>query len=81
MHLSFQHANLDYTLGTLRKWLGVAKVPRGHHKREFEDAQVKYGEFLMIWDRLFGTFFDADRRVEADELGLPDHVFPHDHWG
>ena len=81
VHLAFQHANLDYTLGPLRKWLGVAEVHRWHHKREFEDAQVNYGEFLMLWDRLFGTFFDVDRRVQADELGLSDRTFPRGYWG
>ena len=81
VHLAFQHSNLDYTLGPLRKWLGVAEVHRWHHKREFEDAQVNYGEFLMIWDRLFGTFFDVNTRVKADELGLRDRNFPSGYWG
>ena len=81
VQLAFQHSNLDYTLGPLRKWLGVAEVHRWHHKREFEDAQVNYGEFLMIWDRLFGTFYDVDRRVQANELGLRDRAFPSGYWG
>lgn len=81
VHLAFQHSNLDYTLGPLRKWLGVAEVHRWHHKREFEDAQVNYGEFLMVWDRLFGTFYDVSRLVEKDELGLRDLHFPRDYWG
>lgn len=81
VHLAFQHANLDYTLGPLRRWLGVAEVHRWHHKREFEDAQINFGEFLMIWDRLFGTFYDVERRVRADELGLHDRTFPRDYWG
>ena len=81
MFIAIQHSNLDYTLGPLRKWLGVAVVHRWHHKREFEDAQVNYGEFLMIWDRLFGTFFDVDRRIEADDPGLRDRAFPRDYWG
>jgi sterol desaturase/sphingolipid hydroxylase (fatty acid hydroxylase superfamily) len=81
VHLAFQHSNLDYTLGPLRKWLGVAEVHRWHHKREFEDAQVNYGEFFMIWDRLFGTFYAVERRVNADELGLRDRTFPRTYWG
>lgn len=81
VHLAFQHSNLDYTLGPLRKWLGVAEVHRWHHKREFEDAQVNYGEFLMVWDRMFGTFYDVNRRVKKDELGLRDRSFPGDYLG
>lgn len=44
VHLAFQHANLDYGVGPLRRWLGVAEVHRWHHKREHEDAQVNFGE-------------------------------------
>lgn len=81
VHLAFQLSNLDYTLGPLRTWLGVAEVHRWHHKREFEDAQVNYGEFLMVRDRIFGIFYDVERRVQADELGLRDPTFLRDYFG
>ena len=45
VQLAFQHANLDYRVGPLRRWLGVAEVHRWHHKREYENAQVNFGEF------------------------------------
>ncbi len=50
VHLGFQHANLDYRLGPLRRWLGFAEIHRGHHKREFEDAQVN-----LLSSGWFGT--------------------------
>lgn len=70
VHLAFQHANLDYTVGPLRKLLGVAEVHRWHHKREYEDAQVNFGEFWMLWDLLFGTFRDQRNGVVAGEVGM-----------
>ncbi|NUZ09083.1 sterol desaturase family protein [Piscinibacter koreensis] len=76
VHLAFQHANFDYTLGPLRGWIGGAELHRWHHKREFEDAQVNFGEFLLLWDRLFGTFYAEPRRVGASEVGLRDRAFP-----
>lgn len=76
VHLAFQHANLDYTLGPLNRWLGVAPVHRWHHKREYEDAQVNYGEFWMIWDRLFGTFHLPAGSVRAGDVGLTDRTYP-----
>lgn len=76
VHLAFQHANLDYTLGPLDRWLGVAAVHRWHHKREYEDAQVNYGEFWMIWDRLFGTFRMPPGSVRAGDVGLADRAYP-----
>lgn len=76
VQLAFQHANLDYTVGPLKAWLGTADVHRWHHKREFEDAQVNFGEAFMVWDRLLGTYFNAERAVGGDEVGLHDRTFP-----
>ena len=69
-HLAFQHANLDYRLGPFRHLLGVAEMHRFHHKREFEDAHVNFGEVFLIWDRLFGTFHHAPRSPRKGEVGL-----------
>lgn len=76
VQLAFQHANLDYRVGPLRRWLGVAEVHRWHHKREYEDAQVNFGEFFMVWDRLFGTFHDRPEPLTADAVGLREEAMP-----
>lgn len=76
IHLGFQHANLEYTLGPLNRWIGVACVHRWHHKREYHDAQVNFGEFWMIWDRLFGTFHAAPPALRAGDVGLPQRDYP-----
>lgn len=76
IHLAFQHSNLDYRVGPLRWLVGVAEVHRWHHKREYEDAQVNFGEFWMIWDVLFGTFHPGGARLGDGEVGLRDRGFP-----
>jgi len=80
VHLAFQHANLDYRLGSFRHLLGVAEMHRFHHKREFEDAQVNFGEVFLIWDRLFGTFHDAPRSPGKGEVGLRGEAVPTSYW-
>lgn len=80
VHLAFQHANIDYTLGPFRFVLGVAEMHRWHHKRAYEDAQVNFGEALLIWDWLFGTGHDDRKGVDADELGLSDEHYPKGFW-
>jgi len=76
VHLAFQHANLDFTLGPLRYLLCVAEIHRWHHKREYEDAQVNFGEIWTLWDHLAGTFHDQRNGVRAGEVGLRDEVMP-----
>lgn len=76
VHLAFQHANVDYSLGPFRHWLGVAETHRWHHKREYEDAQVNFGEFFMLWDRAFGTYARPPGAVRAGEVGLREAEVP-----
>lgn len=70
VHLAFQHANLDYSVGVFRNLIGVAEVHRWHHKRDYEDAEVNFGEFWIIWDRIFGTFRYQINGVRAGEVGI-----------
>lgn len=81
IHLSFQHANLDYSLGPLRYVFCVAENHRWHHKREFEDAQVNFGEVWAIWDRLFSSYHDAKSAPRAGEVGLRDTRVPPTYLG
>ena len=81
VHLAFQHSNLDYRVGWLRHIIGVAEIHRWHHKRDFEDAQVNYGEFLMVWDRIFGTFYDSLGKLGQAEVGLHETDYPKNYLG
>ena len=68
VHLAFQHANLDYSVGPFRHLLGVAEVHRWHHKHGY--AKANFGEFWMIWDHLFGTFHYHNDKVKANDVGI-----------
>ena len=81
IHLAFQHANLDYRLGVLRRVLSVAEMHRWHHKREFEDAQVNFGEVFLFWDGLFGTYYDAGQSPRRGEVGLGENTIPTTYLG
>lgn len=76
VHLAFQHSNLDYSLGWLRNVMAVAESHRWHHKREFEDAQVNFGEFFLLWDHLFGTFYEGAEKLGDAQVGLQERDYP-----
>jgi sterol desaturase/sphingolipid hydroxylase (fatty acid hydroxylase superfamily) len=76
VHLAFQHSNVDYSLGWLRRIIGVAETHRWHHKCDFEDAQVNFGEFLLVWDLLFKTFYDSANQPGSNDVGLRDRRYP-----
>ena len=75
VHLAFQHANFDYRLGPLRYVLGVAELHRWHHRERFEEAQVNFGEFWLVWDHCFGTFHQP--RSPLGPIGIEGDPVPH----
>ena len=81
VHLAFQHANLDFRLGPFRRWIAGAQMHRWHHKRDYEDAQVNFGEVLLVWDRLFGTYADPVATLGAEQVGLRHRDVPADYLG
>jgi sterol desaturase/sphingolipid hydroxylase (fatty acid hydroxylase superfamily) len=71
----FQHANIELRYGILNYVVGSAEAHRWHHSRTPREANANYGNTVIVWDLLFGTWFlPAGRQV--DELGLSDRDYP-----
>lgn len=69
IHLAFQHANLDYSLGPFRHLFSVAEVHRWHHKQGL--GRKNLGECFTLWDHLFRTYYDQPQQViKAGQVGL-----------
>jgi ornithine lipid hydroxylase len=65
----FQHCNVDLRYGALNYVVGSAQTHRWHHSREPREANANYGNTVIVWDLVFGTWFlPPDREVGA--LGL-----------
>jgi len=47
-----------------------------HANTHFEDAQVNFGEFLLVWDMLFKTFYDSANQPGSNDVGLRDRRYP-----
>ena len=65
----FQHCNIRLRYGVLNYVVGSAETHRWHHSREPHEANANYGNTVIVWDLLFGTWFlPPDREVAL--LGL-----------
>lgn len=71
LHLLFQHANVAYALGPLRRVFAGAEIHRWHHQRRWRDVQGNYAAVLAVWDHLFGTALDKRGDAPAD-VGMDD---------
>jgi sterol desaturase/sphingolipid hydroxylase (fatty acid hydroxylase superfamily) len=71
----FQHCNIRLRYGLLNYIVGSAETHRWHHSRVPGEANHNYGNTVIVWDLLFGTWFLPDTR-EVAELGLRETHYP-----
>jgi ornithine lipid hydroxylase len=71
----FQHCNIRLRYGVLNYIVGSAETHRWHHSRLPAESNANYGNTVIIWDLLFGTWFLPAERDIAD-LGLQDSSYP-----
>lgn len=71
----FQHSNVRVRLGPLNYVFAMSELHRWHHSRRIHESDTNYGNNLIVWDLVFGTFFWPEDR-EVDEVGLLNPDFP-----
>jgi len=64
-----QHSNIQFRFGILNYIVGSAELHRWHHSKEPKESNANYGNNVIIWDLLFGTWFLPKGR-NVKELGL-----------
>lgn len=71
----FQHCNIKLRLGFLNYVISGPELHRWHHSMVAKESNQNYGNNLIVWDLLFGTWFlPKDRQV--DSLGLINRNYP-----
>lgn len=82
INMFMQHTNLDYKSGVLKKLFCVAELHRWHHRADYKEAQVNYGAWLTIWDRVFGTAYDKpNMQTNLGAIGIKEEPnFPKSYW-
>ena len=73
----FQHSNIRLNLGWLNYIFSTADLHRWHHSKIPSESNTNYGNNLIIWDILFGTYYlPKDKPLE--EFGLLNRNYPLD---
>lgn len=65
------HANLDVRCGPLNYVFNTPELHRWHHSRVAAEGNRNYGENLVVWDLVFGTWYLPSRRPPLD-IGIDD---------
>jgi sterol desaturase/sphingolipid hydroxylase (fatty acid hydroxylase superfamily) len=69
------HCNVEMRFGPLSYVFNTPELHRWHHSKELSEGDKNFGENVMLWDLLFFTFFNEDRRPPAD-IGIKELMPP-----
>jgi len=64
------HCNVRMHTGWIGYLFNTPRLHRWHHSRDLAEGNKNYGENLMLWDLLFGTFYDDPQRQPPHEIGI-----------
>lgn len=67
------HCNVEMRFGPLSWVFNTPELHRWHHSKKLREGNKNYGENIMLWDILFGTYFHEDRRPPAN-IGITEHM-------
>lgn len=70
------HCNVDMKLGVLNYIFSTPELHRWHHSKDLAEGNRNYGENIILWDQVFGTFTNPARRPPAD-IGMSDYLPSH----
>ena len=71
----FQHCNIVMRLGLLNYLISGPELHRWHHSVKIEESNNNYGNNLIVWDLIFGTWYLPKSR-QVDKLGLVNRNYP-----
>jgi len=69
------HCNIEMRTGPLDYVFSTPGLHRWHHSKVLEEGNRNYGENLVLWDLLLGTWFNPSRRPPAD-IGIHGRIAP-----
>ncbi len=82
VHGLYQHCNIHLRLGPLNYVFSMAELHRWHHSVVLKEANANYGNNIIFWDLVFGTFYWPRDRDASETVGLSDWPgFPEDYLG
>lgn len=67
------HCNIDVRTGPLDWILSTPRLHRWHHSRLLAEGNTNYGENLVLWDQIFGTYYNPPRPSSVD-IGISGKV-------
>lgn len=70
------HCNVEMRFGPLSWVFNTPELHRWHHSTDLREGNKNYGENLMLWDWLFGSYFREEWRRPPVDIGIKEKDMP-----
>ena len=71
----YQHSNCDVRFGPLNYVFSGPELHRWHHSERIAESDHNFGNVLIVWDLLFGTWY-LPKGTQVGTLGLINREYP-----
>lgn len=80
VHGFFQHCNVHTRIGPLNYIFSMTELHRWHHSKVIEQSDTNFGNILILWDLVFGTFY-WPREKDVGSIGVMNPAYPKNYLG
>lgn len=70
------HCNVEMRFGWLSYIFSTPEVHRWHHSKVLAEGDMNYGENVVIWDLLFGSYTNDTSRRPPVDIGIHQYMPP-----
>ena len=67
------HCNIDVRTGWFDRVFSTPRLHRWHHSRRLSEGNTNYGENVVVWAQVFGTYFNPPRPSSID-IGISGEI-------
>lgn len=75
--LLLQHSNVGFNFGFLSYVFNTNDLHRWHHSSAYKEGMHNFGRALVVWDHLFGTYYNPVDQSEPNTIGLASTGAPY----
>lgn len=80
IHGFFQHSNIRQNIGWLNYVFSMTELHRWHHSKVIEQSDNNFGNIVILWDVVFGTFY-WPKHKEVGSIGVMNPDYPKGYLG
>lgn len=70
------HCNVEMKFGWISYVFNTPELHRWHHSKDLREGDKNFGENIMLWDWVFGTWFHESWRRPPVDIGIKDEMPP-----